>query len=77
MVGWFGGRDEYCRFVVGGVGDASLESRPSLAALVSTRDSKLIALAHRTHGYRLAEIADHLGIGLSTVWREVRRGESA
>jgi DNA-directed RNA polymerase specialized sigma24 family protein len=43
---------------------------------VPTRDCKLIAAAHRVHGYTLADIADHLGIGLSTVWREVRRGES-
>ena len=77
VVGWFGGREEYRRFVAGGLREASLKSRPSLAALVPRRDSHLIATAHRTHGYRLAEIADHLGIGVSTVWREVRRGESA
>jgi REP element-mobilizing transposase RayT len=77
VVTWFGGRDEYRRFVADGLQEATLESRPSLAVLVPQRDPKLIATAHRTHGYRLAEIADHLGIGLTTAWREVRRGESA
>jgi putative transposase len=77
VVGWFGDREQYRRFVAGGLHHATLESRPSLAVLIPRRDSKLIAAAHRTHGYKLAEIADHLGIGLSTVWRDVRRWESA
>ena len=33
------------------------------------------ATAHRVHGSTLAEIADHLRIGLSTAWRDARRGE--
>ena len=37
--------------------------------LVPTSDPELIAAAHRTHGYWLAEIADHLGVHRSTVWR--------
>jgi hypothetical protein len=77
VVGWFGDREEFRRFVSDGLHHATLESRPALAVLVPRRDSKLIAAAHRTYGYRLAEIADHLGIALTTVWREVRRGESA
>ena len=77
VIGFFGDREEYRRFVVGGLTDASLESRPSLDALVPRRDPDLMAAAHRTHGYRLAEIADHLGVHLSTVWRDVRRQDSA
>jgi putative transposase len=77
VVSWFGDHEEYRQFVTGGLADASLERRPPLKELVPARDAELIAAAHRTHGYRLAEIADHLGIGLSTVWREVRRAESA
>ncbi len=77
VVGWFGDREEYRRFVAAGLADASLAHRPPLRELVPTRDPELIAAAHRTHGYRLAEIADHLGVHLSTVWRDVRRGESA
>ena len=76
VLGWFGGRDEYRRFVNAGLREASLDNRPSLATLIPRRDPKLIAVAHRTHGYRLTEIAAHLGIALTTVWREVRRGES-
>jgi putative transposase len=76
VIAWFGSRDGYRRFVTDGLKDATLETRPSLAALVPQRDSELIAKAHRTYGYGLAEIADHLGIGLTTAWREVRRGES-
>ena len=53
-----------------------LERRPPLTELVPTRDPARIATAHRVHGYTLAEIADHLHIGLSTAWRDVRRGES-
>jgi REP element-mobilizing transposase RayT len=77
VVGWFGSREEYRRFIAAGPADPSLDDRPPLAELVPTRDPQLIAAAHRRHGYRLAEIADHLGIHLSSVWRDVRRGESA
>jgi putative transposase len=76
VVGWFGDRDAYRRFVAGGLADTSIEPQRSLKELLPARDSRLIAAAHRKHGYTLAEIADHLGIGLTTVWREVRRGES-
>ena len=77
VIGWFGNREEYRRFVTGRLSDASLHQRPPLTELLPTKRPDLIATAHRTHGYRLAEIADHLGISVSTVWRAVRRGESA
>jgi len=77
VIGWFGDPAEYRRFIAGGLGDGSLEQRPALSELLPTRDPELIAAAHRTHGYTLAEIADHLGIGLSTAWRDVRRWDSA
>jgi putative transposase len=72
---WFGGREEYRQFIAGGL-DVQLERRPPLTELVPNRDPARIATAHRVHGYTLAEIADHLHIGLSTAWRDVRRGES-
>ncbi len=75
VLGWFGGREDYRRFIAGGL-DVQLEWRPPLTELVPTRDAARIATAHRVHGYTLAEIADHLRIGLSTAWRDVRRGES-
>jgi len=75
VLGWFGGREEYRQFIAGGL-DVQLERRPPLTELVPTRDPARIATAHRVHGYTLAEIADHLHIGLSTAWRDVRRGES-
>lgn len=75
VLGWFGGREEYRQFIAGGL-DVQLERRPPLTELVPTRDPARIATAHRIHGYTLAEIADHLRIGLSTAWRDVRRGES-
>jgi hypothetical protein len=77
VLDWFADRDDYRRFVAAGLPDASLEERPPLAELVPTRDPARITDAHRTHGYHLAEIADHLGVHLSTIWRDVRRGESA
>lgn len=76
MADWFGDPEEYRKFVTGGLGHASLDSRPPLRDLVPTREPTLIAAAHLTYGYRLAEIADHLGIHLSSVWRDVRRGTS-
>ena len=75
VLGWFGGHEDYRRFIAGGL-DVQLERRPPLTELVPTRDPARIATAHRVHGYTLAEIADHLHIGLSTAWRDVRRGES-
>jgi putative transposase len=77
VIEWCGGCEEYRRLVADGPADPSLDDRPPLNELVPTRDPQSIAAAHRTHGYRLAEIADHLGIHLSSVWRDVRRGDSA
>ena len=74
--GWFDGRAGYRRFVAAGLYEP-LERRPSLADLVPARDPELIAIAHRQHGYQLAEIADHLGVHHSTVWRALRRYDSA
>jgi putative transposase len=73
---WFGDRDAYQEFVAAGLDAVSLELRPSLSELVTARDPALIAAAHREHGYGLAEIADHLGVHHSTVWRALRRYES-
>ena len=77
VLDWFADRNDYRRFVAAGFADVLIEDRPSLTDLVPTRDPTRIAYAHRTHGYHLAEIADHLGVHLSTIWRDVRRGESA
>ena len=76
VLGWFADRHAYRRFVTAGLAD-TLAERPPLTELVPTRDPTLIADAHRAHGYHLAEIADHLGLSLTTIWRDVRRGESA
>jgi putative transposase len=77
VLGWFGDRDEYRRFVTAGLEDANLERTPTLAALLPTRDAHLIAVAHRKHGYTLAEIANHVGVHRSTILRQLRRYESA
>jgi len=76
VLGWFADRDDYRRFVAGGLADATREHRPSLDKLLPTRDPALIAQAHRSHGYQLAEIATHLGIHHTTAWRDLRRYES-
>ena len=54
--------------------------RPSLHALFTARKQKLgqgpvILKAVRQYGYRLAEIADHLGVHAATVSRRVRQAE--
>ena len=76
VLGWFADRDDYRRFVAGGLADITREHRPSLDKLLPTRDPALIAQAHRSHGYQLAEIATHLGIHHTTAWRDLRRYES-
>lgn len=51
--------------------------RPSLLVLFQKRraQSHLIHEAYRTHGYRLAEIATHLGVHYATVSRRLKRAE--
>ena len=38
---------------------------------------QLIYVAYRQYGYRLAEIADHLGVHVATVSRRLRQAEQA
>ena len=52
-------------------------SRPSLRVLFAQRQApaRLIHTAYRQHGYRLAEIADHLGVHYATVSRRLKQAE--
>jgi nicotinamide-nucleotide amidase len=47
--------------------------RPGLADILSAEGEQGILVANRRYGYRLREIADHLGCHLSTVSRRVSR----
>ena len=51
--------------------------RPPLRILFQRRQSqaRLIHDAYRRHGYRLAEIADHLGVHYATVSRRLKQAE--
>lgn len=49
--------------------------RPSLAELLPSDRGEHIAVAHRAHGYRLNEIASHLGVHYATVSRRLRAWE--
>lgn len=49
--------------------------RPSLAELFRKREERALVLAYRAYGYRLREIADHLGVHYATVSRRLRRLE--
>lgn len=51
--------------------------RPSLDVLFQKRRAphQLIHEVYRQHGYRLAEIADHLGVHYATVSRRLKRAE--
>ena len=53
--------------------------RPSLRVLFQRKQSeaKLILLAYRRYGYRLAAIAEHLGVHYATVSRRLKRAEEA
>ena len=53
--------------------------RPSLRVLFqrSGEPMQLIYVAYRQYGYRLAEIADHLGVHAATVSRRLRQAEQA
>jgi len=50
--------------------------RPALGDLLVDTSGATIALAHREHGYRLAEIAAELGIHPATAGRRLRRHEA-
>ncbi len=52
-------------------------TRPSLRAVFQRRDgqAQLIAVAYRQYGYRLREIADHLGVHYATVSRRLKQAE--
>ena len=53
--------------------------RPSLVVLFQRRraQSQIIHEAYRQHGYRLAEIATHLGVHYATVSRRLKQAEQA
>ena len=52
-------------------------SRPSLPVLFQRwqPQARLIFDAYRRHGYRLTEIADHLGVHYATVSRRLKQAE--
>lgn len=52
-------------------------ARPTLAALFHRRrpEAQVIALSYRRYGYRLREIADHLGVHEVTVSRRLKQAE--
>jgi REP element-mobilizing transposase RayT len=54
-------------------------TRLPLRAVFQRRDgqARLIAVAYRQYGYRLREIADHLGVHYATVSRRLKQAESA
>ncbi len=51
--------------------------RPSLAVLFQRKGqpTQLIHRAYREYGYRLSEIADHLGVHAATVSRRLKQAE--
>ncbi len=53
--------------------------RPSLREVFQRRggEVRLIAVAYRQYGYRLAEIADHLKVHYATVSRRLKQAEAA
>jgi putative transposase len=53
----------------------SVRSRPPLAELLAGEGDEGILAAYRDHGYRLREIADALGVHLSTVSRRLAAAE--
>ncbi|MGD0273479.1 MAG: transposase [Gaiellaceae bacterium] len=48
---------------------------PSLAELFDSHGEQAMLIAYREHGYRIGELADHLGCHYSTVSRRLRRLE--
>jgi len=51
--------------------------RPRLEEILNRRGGQGITVAYRQHGYRLREIADHLGVHYATVSRRLRKTEDA
>ena len=51
--------------------------RPTLEQIFSKRGKKAIETAYREYGYRMREIAEHLGVHYATVSRELKRLELA
>jgi len=51
--------------------------RPTLRLLFQRKEpqARFIHMAYRTYGYRLAEIADHLGVHAATVSRRLKQAE--
>lgn len=49
--------------------------RPSLERIFRHRGTRAIEVAYRDYGYRLREIADHLGVHYATVSRRLKRLE--
>lgn len=49
--------------------------RPSLEGIFRHRGTRAIEVAYRDYGYRLREIADHLGVHYATVSRRLKRLE--
>jgi len=47
--------------------------RPSLAEIFAHRDLDVAVRTARSHGYRVAEIADHLAVHRTTLWRRMQR----
>jgi REP element-mobilizing transposase RayT len=54
-------------------------TRPSLRSLFQRRggEARLIFVAYRQYGYRLREIAEHLGVHYATVSRRLKQAEQA
>lgn len=67
-----------------GVGDPTLKeipraqltaARPSLARIFEKRGHKAVWVAYQEHGYRMREIAEHLGVHYATVSRRLKRAQ--
>jgi len=50
--------------------------KPPLKELLGRRGENAIAVTYREYGYRLREIADHLGVHYATVSRKLRTFET-
>ena len=50
--------------------------RPSLEKLFKGKGMSAVGAAYRDHGYRMREIAEHLGVHYATVSRRLKRIES-